>query len=198
MRLTRWMLQVGASITETARSFASWARIFKPACSTSEVSHVAPKAVADCQWLRIRGAGDFEWCFANWQTLRRCRHKNGFSSYTIRTIANLEVRVTYQLCKILRTNTLTDGIRRRSTERVYHIRTPEVRRITSSIFNLFKTLSMSAVAKSEGDICTALEQWSTEYYVLGIWMWCGGESGDVLCLILRPLNLWYFGYRDRY
>ena len=50
-RLTRWMLQVGARTREAARSFASWDRIWKPACSMSEVSHVAPKAVAD--WLRI-------------------------------------------------------------------------------------------------------------------------------------------------
>ena len=48
------MLQVGASTSEAARSFASLAKISNPACSTSEVSHVAPKAVAD--WLCIRSA----------------------------------------------------------------------------------------------------------------------------------------------
>ena len=45
------MLQVGARTRDTARSFASCAKILKAACSTSEVSHVAPKAVAD--WLRM-------------------------------------------------------------------------------------------------------------------------------------------------
>ena len=41
------MLQVGPFTDETARSFASTAIIFKPTSSTSAVSHVAPKAVAD-------------------------------------------------------------------------------------------------------------------------------------------------------
>ena len=44
-RLTRWMLHVGASITETARSFASSANSFKAAPSISVGSHVAPIAV---------------------------------------------------------------------------------------------------------------------------------------------------------
>ena len=153
------MLQVGASITEAARSFASWARILKPACSMSEVSHVAPKAVPDC--LRIRSCRRFEWCFVYWQTLCRRPHKDVFSSYTIRTIADLELRVMYRSCKIWRTDTLKAGIPRRSTECVCHHSTPAVRRIASSIVKSFKTLSMSAVAKSEGGIYAGV-YWSSK------------------------------------
>ena len=183
------MLQVGASTRETARSFASWARILKHACSTSEVSHVAPKAVAD--WLRIRSAGDFEWCFkfAYWQTLCRQPHKDVFSSYTIRTIANLEEGVIYRSCKIRRTNTLIAGTPRRSIECVYHNPTPEVRWIASSVVNSFKTFSMSAVAKLEGGIYAAV-RWNNgqlvdwillhgvpttdfDYFLESFhWLWC--------------------------
>jgi hypothetical protein len=46
-RLTRGMLQVGASTSEAARSFASPARSFKPTSSMSAGSHVAPKADPD-------------------------------------------------------------------------------------------------------------------------------------------------------
>ena len=49
-----------------------------------------------------------------------------------------------------RTNTLIAGIPRRSTECVYQNPTPAVSRIASSVVNSFKTLSMSAVAKSDG------------------------------------------------
>lgn len=47
---TRWMLHVGARITEAALSLASGARSFAPTISTSSGSQVAPNAVED--WNR--------------------------------------------------------------------------------------------------------------------------------------------------
>jgi hypothetical protein len=44
--LTRWILQVGARIRDTALSFASEANSFNPTSSTRFLSQVAAKAVA--------------------------------------------------------------------------------------------------------------------------------------------------------
>jgi hypothetical protein len=51
------MLHVGPLIDDTARSFASFARIFKPTSLMSATSHVEHKAVAD--WPHMRSEGDF-------------------------------------------------------------------------------------------------------------------------------------------
>jgi hypothetical protein len=51
---TCWILQVGARMTEAALSFASGASNFKPISSTSHASHVAPRAVEDCQTYKHR------------------------------------------------------------------------------------------------------------------------------------------------
>jgi hypothetical protein len=45
---TRWILQVGARMTEAALSFASGASNLTPISSTSLASQVAPRAVEDC------------------------------------------------------------------------------------------------------------------------------------------------------
>ena len=150
------MLQVGPFIDETARSFASWARIFKPTSSMSATSHVAPNAVPD--WSHIRSAGDY-WIntLAYWYTICGCTHKVMSSSNTIRTIAKLEVpaivndRSRYEEWHW---HTLMAGIQRRSTDCEYQrpSELPAVRRIASAVVKSFKTLSMSAVAKSDGGI----------------------------------------------
>ena len=62
-------------------------------------------------------------------------------------------------------NTLMAGIRSRSTECVFQNPTPAVRRIASLVVNSFKTLSMSAVAKSDGGIAT--EEKKRGYYSAG-------------------------------
>ena len=167
------MLQVGAKARDAAFSLASGASSLSPISRISSGSKVAPMAVehyVDINSASALGVMKEELrAFDVWFIAERTSStenatkgvtssQQGSARLTSRTLAGVLIKKWLPRMPLGPSLTLIAGIPSLSIAQVCQKPTPEIREMASSMVSPSRTVERSAFAKSEGGICTVLDQ----------------------------------------